>query len=103
MTKTVSRVEQVKGLIPFSSEHPITAKKISKITNIPLREVYAIIRYLLIHAEIPIGALRDTGKHGYFIITSEDERIATLAPLKSHANEIEKRISAIKNISLANS
>lgn len=95
-----TKVEQVQELIPYGSDHPITAKQISKLTAIPLRAVYGIVRYLLVHGNIPIGALRDDHKHGYFLITSEEERQATLAPLCSHAKEIEERISCIKTVEI---
>lgn len=95
-----NKIEQVQELIPYGSDHPITAKQISKLTAIPLRGVYGIVRYLLVHGNVPIGALRDDDKHGYFIITSEEERQATLAPLCSHAKEIEERISCIKTVEI---
>lgn len=96
----LNRIEQVKRLIPNGSEQPITANQIKDITGIPLREIYAIVRYLLVHENVPIGAYREGKNSGYFIITTEAEREATLAPLVSHANEIEKRISVIQHINL---
>ncbi|UQA99516.1 hypothetical protein Ped0055_02750 [Pediococcus pentosaceus] len=96
----MNRIEQVKQLIPHGSDNPITAKEIKHITGIPLREIYGIVRYLLIHENIPIGAYREGKNSGYFIITNEEERKATLMPLISHAKEIEKRINVIKHINL---
>ncbi|MCV3325570.1 hypothetical protein NUU18_04145 [Pediococcus pentosaceus] len=78
----------------------MTAKEIKHITGIPLREIYGIVRYLLIHENIPIGAYRTGKQAGYFLITNEEERIATLTPLVNHAKEIEKRINVIKHINL---
>lgn len=43
----MNRIEQVKQLIPHGSDNPITAKEIKNITGIPLREIYAIVRYSL--------------------------------------------------------
>lgn len=96
----MDRIEQEKKLIPRGSERLITANQIKDITGIPLREIYGIVRYLLIHENIPIGAYREGKNSGYFIITNEEERKATLMPLISHAKEIEKRINVIKHINL---
>ncbi|MCV3325576.1 hypothetical protein NUU18_04175 [Pediococcus pentosaceus] len=59
-----------------------------------------VIRYLLVHENVPVGAYRTGKQAGYFIITNENERALTLAPLNSHAIEIEERIKAIKAIKI---
>lgn len=37
-------------------------------------------------------------KHGYFIVTTEQERVIALAPLKKHTSEMESRIKKVEEI-----
>lgn len=101
MNKTpVGNVKEVLDLLPHGSEHPITAKTISSMLNINLRDIYSIINSLIMHYDIPVGGLRADNRHGYFIITNEQERHNAIDPLEHHANEVMLRVSHLKTIEL---
>ncbi len=49
---------------------------------------------------VPIGGLRQEGKHGYFIATSKDELAEAITPLESHTRHMNERLTALKQIDI---
>lgn len=99
-TKLTGNIKAVYEMLPRGCKAPITASRISSRLNIPKRDVYGIINTLVMSCDIPVGGLR-SDKHGYFIITNEDERRMAINPLEHHATEIMARVEKIKGINLA--
>lgn len=91
---------QVLGFIPRGATNPRTVSDISRATGIAVREVHRIIRTLVIKYNVPVGGVRADGRHGVFIITNEDERAAAVGPLMNNAQEIERRITKLQEITL---
>lgn len=94
------RLTAVLELIPRGIEHPRTVADISKLTGINTRNVYDIIRVLIMQYHIPIGGLRSDGRHGVFIATTETERAAAITPLANNAREIQRRVDALREMEL---
>lgn len=95
-----NELSRVMELLPRGSERLITASEISQITGISKRTIYHDIALLIDRYSVPIGGLRSEGQHGYFIITTEEERKQALASLQKHTNEMQKRINKVTNIEL---
>lgn len=96
--KPVGKYKRVLQILPKGMERPVTASEIASITGLTKRAVYEIISSLIKTYGIPVGGLREDGKHGYFIITTEQERVIALAPLKKHTSEMESRIKKVEEI-----
>lgn len=94
------RLTRVLHEIPRGTTHPRTIASISTATGITVRQIHNIVRTLVIKYGVPIGGLRNDGRHGLFIITNEDERAAAVIPLQNNAREIERRINTLQNIPL---
>lgn len=94
------RLAAVLDLIPRGIEHPITIATIAERTGISPRDVYSIIRVLLMQYDVPIGGIRSQGLHGVFIATNEQERAAALKPLANNAHEILRRVYKLREISI---
>lgn len=92
--------KQLYELLPKGMEHTITAHEISKITGIPKRRIYSMINILILHYDVPVGGLRNDGKHGYFIATNREELRRAISPLEHHAGEMLKRVEHLKQIDL---
>lgn len=97
---TNERLRLVYSVIPKGIEKPVTAKEIKLITGIPTRDIYSCINLLITKYGVPIGGLRQEGKHGYFIATSRDELAVAITPLESHTRHMEERLTALKSIDI---
>lgn len=47
---------------------------------------------------LPIGGLRQEGKHGYFIATSKDELAEAITPLESRTRHMNERLTALSRL-----
>lgn len=98
--KPTGRVAAVLDLIPRGIEHPITIATIAERTGISARDVYSILRVLLMQYDVPVGGIRSHGLHGVFIATNEQERAAALKPLANNAKEIMHRVQKLRRIKI---
>ncbi|WP_076790328.1 hypothetical protein [Latilactobacillus curvatus] len=97
---TNKRLQLVYSAIPEGIERPVTAKEIKLKTGIPTRDVYSCINLLVTKYAVPIGGLRQEGKHGYFIATSKDELTEAITPLENHTRHMNERLTALKQIDI---
>ena len=97
---TNKRLKLVYSAIPKGIERPVTAKAIKLKTGVPTRDVYSCINLLVTKYAVPIGGLRQEGKHGYFIATSRDELAEAITPLERHTQHMNERLTALKMIDL---
>lgn len=91
---------QVLAVLPQGMEKPVTVAEISQITGLSVRDVYSILRSLLMDYDIPIGGTRDKYRHGVFVATTEAERKAAIIPLANNANELARRVEKLKAVAL---
>lgn len=97
---TNERLKRVYSAIPKGIERPVTAKEIRLKTGIPMRDIYSCINLLVTKYAVPIGGLRQEGKHGYFIATNKEELVVAITPLESHARHMEERLTALRQINI---
>lgn len=101
MTKRVSvsqhLAKRIFQVLPKGSDSPMTRAELSERLGENERTTKAIVARM-VDLGFPIGSLRDTNHHGYFIITNDDEKAQALAPLISTSRNLEKRIRQLKNI-----
>lgn len=94
------RLSRVLAVIPKGIEKPVTVARISQMTGINARDIYSILRTLLMEYDVPIGGIRDKNSHGVFIATTETERAAALAPLANNATELTRRVAKLMTVNL---
>lgn len=90
--------KRVLSLIPEGSDKPITAKQISDLTGLSVREVRAVISKLILKYSIPIGSINTKEKHGNYIITDDEERDKTAKTMRKLAYSLLARAYVIEKI-----
>lgn len=97
---TNERLKRIYSAIPQGVERPVTAKEIKLKTGIPMRDIYSCINLLVTKYQVPIGGLRQEGKHGYFIATNKEELAVAITPLESHIRRMEERLTTLRQINI---
>ncbi len=82
----------------IGQENAVTIQQLTARTGLHERVVRSILSTLVTDYGIPIGA--QSGKAGRYIISTEDERQAVIADLRSRTAETEKRIKALQRATL---
>lgn len=90
--------KEVVSLLHKGAESAIKANDIAKITGIKSRNVRDIIFSLITIEHYPIGSTRAFPNQGYYLITNEQEKNATVSVLESQIKNMEKRVSTLKAI-----
>ena len=92
--------KEVVSLLHKGSESAIKANDIAKITGIKSRNVRDIISSLITIEHYPIGSTRALPNQGYYLITNEQEKNATVSSLESQIKTMNQRVSTLKAIKL---
>ena len=90
--------KEVVSLLHKGDESAIKANDIAKITGIKSRNVRDIISSLITIEHYPIGSTRALPNQGYYLITNEQEKNATVSVLESQIKNREKRVATLKAI-----
>ena len=87
--------------IPRGMNHRqlLTVKTAALLLRTSERQIMASIHELITHYGVPVGAKRSS-PCGYYIMTNEDERQAGLLPIENQANDMTKRVAALRHASL---
>lgn len=97
-TLTETLVELVE-MLPEGAEHPVNVQTIATRLNTNKRSVTAWVAFLINHWDVPIGSRRNSPS-GYYLITNDEERNETIAPLTAQALEELKRAEKLRLIDL---
>lgn len=89
---------EVLSLIGNGIDNPTTVKTISQLTGLRDQVIREIVSSLIVTHRFPIGTSNTVGNSGYYIITSDADRDATVANLRSRAFKILKRAAVIEAI-----
>lgn len=92
--------KEVVSLLHKGAESAIKANDIAKITGIKSRNVRDIISSLITIEHYPIGSTRALPNQGYYLITNEQEKNATVSSLESQIKTMNQRVSTLKAIKL---
>ena len=92
--------KEVVSLLHKGAESAIKANDIAKITGIKSRNIRDIIYSLITLDNYPIGSTRALPNQGYYLISNEQERNATIAVLESQIRNMKKRVSILKDIQI---
>lgn len=99
--KELSIIESsVLNLIPRGDVIKITASEIAESIGLDRREVFSVI-VSLIYKGVPIVAQRGVHK-GYYIATTEQERLNGLIPLKNQLANTQSHIEHVEKADLKN-
>lgn len=99
--KDMSKLQvEVFMLLPKGMERLVSTSDIENRLNIDKRHVMGIIEELILDYDIPIGSLRDINNYGYFIATSEEEKIKGTLSLIQQVNSMKRRVEKVMEADL---
>ena len=83
---------KVLDILPRGIDRPITMTEISKLTELEPRVLYSIIDRLRRHG-VPVGGLRSEEKNGYYIATTEAEKMIGASSYASQVNSMSETVA----------
>lgn len=89
----------VLDLIPIGQERKISIKEIGQLLNVEERIIYEAVNSLR-KKGVPVCAKRNGDNRGYFIATTEKERIEGLSAYKAQVKDMTKLIDQIEGADL---
>ncbi|OJG77358.1 HTH domain protein [Enterococcus ratti] len=89
----------VLDLIPIGQERKISIKEIGQLLNVDERIIYEAVNSLR-KKGVPVCAKRNGDNRGYFIATTEKERIEGLSAYKAQVKDMTKLIDQIEGADL---
>ncbi|ENZ7246969.1 HTH domain-containing protein [Enterococcus hirae] len=89
----------VLDLIPVGQERKISIKEIGQLLNVEERIIYEAVNSLR-KKGVPVCAKRNGENRGYFIATTEKERIEGLSAYKAQVKDMTKLIDQIEGADL---
>lgn len=87
---------KVLSLIPYGKGSAKTVKEIISALGGTDQEIRKTVQELVVQYGCPIGTSNERDSQGYYRITNEDERKATIRNLRSRMKHLHRRISAIR-------
>ncbi|WP_338782419.1 hypothetical protein [Metabacillus sp. FJAT-52054] len=91
-------IQRVLNLIPEGSDSPITVRTLSSLTGFHGTVIRDYISQAVVKYGQPIGTSNSVNRSGYYVISTADEREATIRNLRSRAIKILKRAKALEKM-----
>ena len=98
--KLSEKEKEIVSLLHKGAKSAIKTDDIAKRTGIKSRNIRDIIYSLITLDNYPIGSTRALPNQGYYLISNEQERNATIAVLESQIRNMKKRVSILKDIKI---
>lgn len=90
--------QEILSLIPEGSANPMTVSKLSKMTGYSGTAIRNAVHTLRVTYKKRIGTSNLVGNSGYFMITNDEERDATVANMMSRIKKMSAVVKALKSI-----
>lgn len=94
-----NKLTDLVAYLPEGRNNPVKAHELAEHIGVDKRTLSAYVSYLIKHKGVPVGSSR-RAPSGYYIMTDETDRLATLAPLEAQATEELKRVNSLRHINL---
>ena len=99
MTKELKNMSQLQAqvlmLLPEGMDRLVSTTDIENILHLDKRHIMGIIEELILEYGIPIGSLRDKNHYGYFIATTEEEKVKGTLSVIQQANSMKRRVEKV--------
>ena len=99
MTKELKNMSQLQAqvlmLLPEGMDRLVSTTDIENILHLDKRHIMGIIEELILEYGIPIGSLRDKNRYGYFIATTEEEKVKGTLSVIQQANSMKRRVEKV--------
>ena len=94
-----NKLADLVAYLPEGRNSPVKAHELAEHIGVDKRTLSAYVSHLIKHKGVPVGSSRQTPS-GYYIMTDETDRLATLAPLEAQATEELRRANSLRHINL---
>ena len=99
MTKELKNMSQLQAqvlmLLPEGMDRLVSTTDIENILHLDKRHIMGIIEELILEYGIPIASLRDKNRYGYFIATTEEEKVKGTLSVIQQANSMKRRVEKV--------
>lgn len=97
---TANRI--VLSLLRKGIANAITVREIISLTGYKNQEVRRLVQELVVTYKYKIGTSNESGRQGYYLIETEDERKATIRNLRGRMKHLYKRVKSLRDGDLEN-